>query len=283
MGLPASLLVRLNSRHFKFKPPDNDPVAYARWEFSEGKYVWERFFKSRVDLAGKDLLDIGCGPGGKTCYLATLSPRRVVGVDYSAELIRQAEAARDILAPPEDRLKLEFACVDASDLPFPEAYFDIVTCSDAFEHFSNPEKVISEAARVLKPGGLFVIDFAQWASYNGHHLGDFFKTPWAHVFWDENAVVQAVEELARNEKTRLMDHETHEAIDKLVARRIDHFRNSLNRLRLAEFERFLKLESHLQVRWQKKTSARPILWPLIFLQGIRELAVARNVYIMEKI
>jgi ubiquinone/menaquinone biosynthesis C-methylase UbiE len=283
MGLPVSLLVRLNRGHFKYKPPKDDPVQYARWEFNEGKRVWERFFASRVDLAGKDILDLGCGPGGKTCYLATQKPRRVVGVDYSAELLGQAEAARDVLVPPENRLIVEFACVNASDLPFPEAYFDVVTCSDAFEHFNDPRKVISEAARVIKPGGLLTIDFAQWGSYNGHHLGDFFKTPWVHVFWSEQDVVEAVNILAQDEKYRLHDEASSVAIDNLVARRIGHFHTSLNRLRLSDFERSMSEEKSLKVRWRKRTAAHLVLWPFIYIPGIRELTVARNVYILEKV
>jgi len=283
MGLPASLLISLNKRHFKFKPPDDDPVGYARWEFNEGKRVWERFFKSRVDLTGKDVLDLGCGPGGKTCFLATLKPNRVVGVDYSAELIRQAEAAREILAPPEDRIKLDFACVNASDLPFPEAYFDVITCSDAFEHFSEPATVLAEASRVLKPGGVFAVDFAQWGAYNGHHMGDFFSTPWVHVFWSEDSLIEAVKTLAKAEKSRTNDKSVRKGIDKLVQRRIDHFKNSLNKLRLADFERFLAGETNLHIRWRKRTAAFPAIWPLIFINGIKELAVARNVYIIDKI
>jgi ubiquinone/menaquinone biosynthesis C-methylase UbiE len=282
MWLPVSLLVRLNRGYFKYKPPKDDPIQYARWEFNEGKRVWNRFFASRVDLSGKDVLDVGCGPGGKTCFLATRKPHRVVGVDYSAELLVQAEAARDVLAPPDNRFIIEFVCVNASDLPFPDEYFDIVTCSDAFEHFSDPEKVISEAARVLKPGGLFTIDFAQWGAYNGHHLGDFFKTPWVHVLWSEQDVVEAVHTLAEDEKARLHDDASSQAIDNLIRRRIEHFHTALNRLRLSDFERFLSEETRLKIRWRKRTAAYPVLWPFINIPGIRELIVARNVYILEK-
>jgi len=285
MNLPASILVRLNSRHFRFRPPDEDPVRYARWEYAEGRRLWERFFASRIDIdaSGKEILDLGCGPGGKTCFLASLKASRVVGVDSSAEMIHMAERAREVLAPPEERVKIEFACVDATDLPFPDSYFDLITCSDAFEHFADPKGVLSEAARVLRHGGLFAIDFAQWGTWNGHHLGDFIATPWAHVFWSESDVCKAVEELAKREKARNVDPKNIELIDDLVNRRIDHFRNALNRLGLATFERLLSEEDRLKLQWKRRTSAHPILWPLRFVPGVMELAVARNVYVLQRV
>jgi SAM-dependent methyltransferase len=277
------MLIRLNSRHFRFEPPDEDPVGYARWEYREGKRLWERFFASRINATGKEILDLGCGPGGKTCFLASLKPSKVVGVDSSAEMIHLAERARELLAPPEERIKIEFACVDAADLPFPDSYFDLITCSDAFEHFANPQGVLSESARVLRPGGVFAMDFAQWGAWNGHHLSDFIVTPWAHVLWSGSDLTAAVEELARREKMRNPDSRNMELIDDLVKRRINHFQNGLNRLDLATFERFLREERRLKVRWRRRTSAHPLLWPFRFVPGIMELAVARNVYILERI
>ena len=283
MNLSSSLLVRLNRKHFKYEAPDEDPVAYARWEFQEGRRVWQRFFESRVDLKGKDVLDLGCGPGGKTCFLAAKGAHRVLGVDVSAEMVRQAERARELLPPPEDRVKLDFACVDAADLPFPDAYFDVITCSDAFEHFADPHAILAQAGRILKPGGLFALDFAQWGAYNGHHLGDFFATPWAHVFWSDQAIEDAVRQIAEAEKSKLMDPAARKNVDDLVERRLEHFRTGLNRLRLETFERYLKEETRFKMKWRRRTAAHPVIWPLIFVPGIRELAVARNVYLLERV
>jgi len=50
MRFPYGWLIHLNKGHFHFKAPPDDPVAYARWEFDEGKKVWERFFESRISL-----------------------------------------------------------------------------------------------------------------------------------------------------------------------------------------------------------------------------------------
>ncbi|MFH1675923.1 MAG: methyltransferase domain-containing protein [bacterium] len=280
--LPYGWLIRLNRNRFHYERPSKDPVAYARWEFSEASRLWNRFFSGRISVTEKEVFDLGCGPGGKTCYLVTLGPRRVFGVDYIATLIREAEMASVYLLPPEDSIKLEFAVVDAADLPFPDAYFDLITCSDAFEHFPDPGKVLSEAARVLKYGGKMAIDFAQWGSWNGHHLSDFFKTPWCHLMWSESQIIDAISELTGNEKAKIKDEKDKIILDDLVSRRIEQFKNGLNHISIAEFERLLARENRFKIVWRKRTSAHPILWPLIFIPGLRELFVARNVLILER-
>jgi len=282
MSLPYRWLTSLNRGHYRYEVPKDDPVAYARWEFEQGKYVWERFFQDKVEIADKEVLDLGCGPGGKTSYLATLGPHRVVGVDFMADLLTDAERAKNYLAPPGDRIRLEFVMSDAANLPFPDDYFDLVTCSDAMEHFSDPGGVVRETARVLKPGGLFALDFAQWGAYNGHHLGDFFKTWWVHMLWESKDLVKAVRELGDFEKQKFTASETLEKIDELVERRIDHFNNNLNHLTISEFERILGDNSELEVEWSKKTCAHPVLWPLINVPDLREIVVARNVYLIQK-
>jgi ubiquinone/menaquinone biosynthesis C-methylase UbiE len=282
MTLPAGWLVRLNKGRFHFAPPPDDPVSYARWEFTEGGKIWNRFFASRVDIRNKDVVDLGCGPGGKTCYLATLGPRKIVGIDFQCDLIQKAESARESITPPEFRALQEFVCIDAIDLPFPDSYFDVVTCSDAFEHFKKPNVILSEAARVLKPGGLFAIDFAQWGSYNGSHMGEIIKTPWCQLFWSEAEIVKAINELAGMEKRSLKNSSQSRMLDRLVEKCVDMLHNGLNHMSLVQFEKYLRDEKRLKVRWMKKTAAYPILWPFIFVPGVREFTVARNVYVVER-
>lgn len=283
MSLPANWLVRLNARHFKFSPPSDDPVAYSRWEFTEGRNVWDRFFASRISLNGKSVLDLGCGPGGKTCYYASLGTSKILGIDLSADMIQKAEEAMAILVRPENRFLLEFATVNAEDLPFPDEYFDVITCSDAMEHFPDPMKVLAESARILKSSGLMAIDFAHWGAYNGHHLGDFFSTPWCHLFWSGQEIEKAVRKLAEYEKTKMDENIRKVQLDEFVERQLDHFHNCLNHISISDFEAMLKKVKEFRIKWMKKTSGFPVLWPLIHIPVINEFAVARNVYILEKL
>ena len=95
-------------------------------------------------------LDVGCGPGRAVRDSADLV-ERAVGVDLSDSMIREARA----LAGNDSTV--EFYQADAENLPFENGEFTAVLCSTSFHHYPDPAKAIAECARVLEPGGRFVI------------------------------------------------------------------------------------------------------------------------------
>jgi 2-polyprenyl-6-hydroxyphenyl methylase/3-demethylubiquinone-9 3-methyltransferase len=101
------------------------------------------------DVRGLRVLDVGCGGG----YLAEVFARagaNVSGVDLSATSIAAARrhAARG-------GLTIDYQVAPAQALPFPDASFDAVLCTDMLEHVSDQlDAVIAEQARVLRLGGV---------------------------------------------------------------------------------------------------------------------------------
>jgi SAM-dependent methyltransferase len=93
-------------------------------------------------------LDSGCGAGALAFALAPLV-ESVVGVDLSAELVA---AGREI-APPNCDLQVG----DATALPFAYGSFDIAGCMRVLHHVRRPELVVSELARVTRPGGRILL------------------------------------------------------------------------------------------------------------------------------
>ena len=68
-------------------------------------------------------------------------------------MLEQARA----MASQESLANVKFLQGDATDLPFPDATYDLVTCRLAIHHFPRPELVVAEMARVVVPGGMMSI------------------------------------------------------------------------------------------------------------------------------
>lgn len=109
---------------------------------------------SGLDLSGKNLLDIGCGPGGVTLSLARdYNAASIVGVDVERPVCEQAQA-RIKQAGFADRI--EICLIQPGPLPFADESFDIVFSKDAIVHIPDKEALAREAFRLLRPGGWFV-------------------------------------------------------------------------------------------------------------------------------
>jgi SAM-dependent methyltransferase len=94
------------------------------------------------------VLDLGCGDGLFAAAAAGAGAAEVVGVDVAAEAVRRARAAH---------ADLRFEVVEpGGELPFPDATFDVVWCSEVLEHVLDTARLLSEARRVLRTGGAVV-------------------------------------------------------------------------------------------------------------------------------
>ncbi|MGO8946442.1 MAG: class I SAM-dependent methyltransferase [Ktedonobacterales bacterium] len=101
---------------------------------------------------GATILEVAPGPGYFTIEMARLGRFHVTGLDISHTFVAIArENAR------KAGVKVDFQQGDASSLPFEEGSFDLVVCQAAFKNFSQPDKVIDEMYRVLREGGMAVI------------------------------------------------------------------------------------------------------------------------------
>ncbi|MDQ1898846.1 class I SAM-dependent methyltransferase [Paracoccus sp. WLY502] len=132
--------------------------SYARWA-----PIYDRTFGAVTDVGrrratallselGGSVLEVGVGTG---LALRHYGPQvRVTGVDYSAEMLEKARAkvAADGLANVAALHRM-----DARELAFPDESFDHVAAMHVISVVPDPEKVMSEMARVVRPGGSVVI------------------------------------------------------------------------------------------------------------------------------
>ena len=137
---------------------DHDQLVQLHFGTTAGDYV-----TSAVHASGADLdriaaiaaehgplraLDLGCG-GGHVSYAIAPHVRELVACDLSTEMLAavQAEAGRRGIG------NLATTQARAEALPFADGYFDLLACRFSTHHWGHAEAGLSEARRVLRPGG----------------------------------------------------------------------------------------------------------------------------------
>jgi SAM-dependent methyltransferase len=128
---------------------EREALAWGVWRIPESE------LGVLGDLAGRDVLELGCGGGQWTGALARAGVR-VFGVDFSERQLAYARAR--CRGGPGRRPPLVQG--DAERLPFGDACFDVVFCDHGATSFAEPGRAVAEAARVLRPGGLFAFCIA---------------------------------------------------------------------------------------------------------------------------
>jgi len=101
---------------------------------------------------GESVLDLATGPGYFCTELAKLGNFKITGLDISNDLVKIARANAQ-----QAGVTVDFLQGNASSIQFPDKFFDLVFCSWAIKNFKEPEKVLDEMHRVLKPGGKALI------------------------------------------------------------------------------------------------------------------------------
>ena len=109
------------------------------------------FFRG-LDLAGKRVLDVGCGQGPDLLAMSKLGAGELFGLDMAPNAVKLAGRVLE-------GKSAYLVVADALALPFRSGYFDVVNVSHMLHHHPWPlvKTIISEIARVLKPGGMLVV------------------------------------------------------------------------------------------------------------------------------
>lgn len=106
---------------------------------------------------GDAVLDVACGTGELTRVFARTAAARVVGADYTDEMLAIAQSKPPVRSMMGDKAAIEYVHADAMALPFHDGSFDVVSIAFGIRNVSDPAQALREFRRVLRPGGRLVV------------------------------------------------------------------------------------------------------------------------------
>jgi SAM-dependent methyltransferase len=188
--------------------------------------------KSKLDLllgeellgkiAGKVVIDFGCGEGAEAVELAERGARRVIGIDIREDVLSSARE-RSVAAGVQDRCVFTTSTAERAD---------VVISIDAFEHFADPQAILGVMSRLLQPEGEALISFGPtWYHPLGGHLFSVF--PWAHLLFSERALIHWRSDFKRDGATRFT--EVAGGLNRMTIRKFEEVVNR-SRFRVADLD-----------------------------------------------
>lgn len=123
--------------------------------------------KITSENAPQDILDVGCGIGGSSLYLADKFAAKVTGITLSP--VQATRATERAIAADLDS-RVQFQVANALEMPFEDNSFDFIWSLESGEHMPDKTQFIAECYRVLKPEGKLIL--ATWCHRETSMAGD---------------------------------------------------------------------------------------------------------------
>lgn len=188
---------------------DFDPVDYEsanirkyrsdNWLYNKHLEAFQQTVFEMLDRSDPEsVLDAGCGEGFVIRYLERRDPSlELAGIDKSAEAIAYARRVLDLDAT--------FHTGNLYDLPFPDASFDTVLCSEVLEHLEEPHRAVGELQRVARHYVLITVPWEPWFRWI-NNLGQWLglcPDPGHCQFWNHQSFRDFVNEHLENPSFRI--------------------------------------------------------------------------------
>lgn len=203
------------------KPQDEGYGAdRSEWKLGSSLSLLERNYQDfGAMVAGKRVVDFGCGTGYQCVELVTKYDCTVVGIDSNRRTLEKATAQARAQGIPGSRLSFRDE-VSAEML----GGFDVVVSQNSFEHFADPSRILDVMRSLVNESGKVLITFGPpWLAPFGSHMHFFCKVPWVNILFPEKTVMK-VRSRYRNDG----------------ARRYEEVESGLNRMTIAKFERIVE-------------------------------------------
>lgn len=200
------------------KPGSEDlSGSHEEWNLENALSLLCRVFPNFLGMiAGKHVLDFGCGEGWQTVAMARQGARFVLGLDSNYRTLAKARQLAENVGTG-DRVGF------AGSLDGDPRRFDVVVSQNSMEHFPDPVGVLEQMKGALSPGGKILIAFGPpWFAPYGSHMRFFTRVPWLNLLFSERTVLNVRGHFRQD-----------------GAKRYEEVESGLNKMSVRKFERTL--------------------------------------------
>jgi SAM-dependent methyltransferase len=258
------------------------PLERARMEYEDEVRGGFLDWFPELSLTDKDVLDLGCGYGGRSVRYAELGARSLTGIETAEP---QCFEAREFAAGRS--ISATFVTAYGESLPLAKECIDCILSYDVLEHVCDVDKTLRECLRVLRVGGSLYAVFPPFHHPTGCHFESWLsKMPWANVLFPCRSLIKAGTEI--------------------ISRRADDFRPGhlrptdklwgINGITIRELKRLaLRLDADISIdlaalfspnnrKWKSchMKYYAPLFAPLRYVPLLQECFTHRIVMIMRK-
>lgn len=153
---------------------------------------------SVIDVKGKKILEIGAGTGADSIFMAKTGAESYA-LDYSEEALALIESNAG-----EEEVKINLVKSDAASIPYPEGFFDAVFSLGLIEHFKDPSPILKEQCRILKTGGIILVDVPQkYHIYTLEKQSKIKRGNW-YAGWETQYSAGELEKLVKNHGFKIL-------------------------------------------------------------------------------
>ncbi|MBA2655026.1 MAG: class I SAM-dependent methyltransferase [Gammaproteobacteria bacterium] len=198
----------VNSR--PFKTPE-ESLWYLSWRNEQYPLFTKLMFSDLKDsYQGKVVLDYGCGPGNDIVnFLIYSKAKKIIGIDISQQALSLTKQRLDLHRGQgydvENRVLLVKGKDDDSHINLPNNSVDTIISVGVLHHTSNPQKILQEFNRILKPGGTVKIMVYNRNSIFTHY----------YVGYQKMVLSQPIDEVMINEKQLPKNQPTTQSLDEI--------------------------------------------------------------------
>jgi ubiquinone/menaquinone biosynthesis C-methylase UbiE len=200
---------------------------------------------SSCPIKGQRILEVGAGSGRDSVGLVNMDGRVFV-VDYAESSL--AVVKREALAAG---VEVHLVCGDAVDMPFRDACFDVLFHQGLMEHFRDPSRLLDENKRVLRKGGVILVDVPQ--RYHVYTVVKHFLILLGKWFagWETEYTVDSLERLLASRGFRVESSYGDWMVPGFFYRGLRYVLRQLGIARLPKYPRAIPLLSDLAERFRE--------------------------------